>query len=325
METHPGRQVRKGLGLEFLIGESPGFLDILARLPLFARSEATILLMGETGTGKELFARAIHYSSARHTGGFVPVNCGAVPEHLFENELFGHARGAYTGAITAEKGLIPVAHGGTLFLDEFDSFGAGAQVKLLRFLQDREYRPLGSAKLLHADVRVIAASNANLDERLASGALRKDLFHRLNVLSLAIPPLRERGDDAERIADSFLEKYASQYGRGRLAYGPAAKRKIAAYHWPGNIRELDSIVHRAVVLSTSSIVTAEDLDIPSCSSPEELRLSSFRAAKSRCVNDFECRYLRDVMDRHNGNVSRAAEASGKERRSFQRLLRKHGF
>jgi DNA-binding NtrC family response regulator len=237
--------------LDMLVGESPAFLQAICRIPRVAASTASVLIGGETGVGKELFARAVHYSSERRSRPFIPINSSALPDQLFENELFGHAKGAYTDAGASEKGLLGEAEGGTIFLDEVDMLSASAQAKLLRFMQDREYRPLGSNKILIADARVIAASNADLRALVGERRFREDLFYRLNVLSLYVPPLRERMTDIALLTDHFLGKFERQYGRGPLRISSGALRKMLAYSWPGNVRELEGLLHRAVVFAVS--------------------------------------------------------------------------
>jgi DNA-binding NtrC family response regulator len=314
---------RKRKPLDTLIGASPCFLRAVETLSLIARSEATVVLSGETGTGKELFARAIHYMSPRMGHPFIPVNCGSVPDHLLENELFGHVRGAYTDAGTAAPGLLKAAEGGTLFLDEVDALTPPAQVKLLRFLQDREYRPLGSAKSVTASIRIVAATNANLLECVRARTFREDLYHRLNVLSLCVPPLRERLDDVPRLAEHFLAAFALQERRGPLRLTARAMQKLMGYDWPGNVRQLEGVVQRAVILAAGPDIDAGDLSIPVdvvASSEGPLRL---REAKARAIEQFERSYLIALLAVHRGNLSRAARQAGKERRSFQRLLQKH--
>jgi DNA-binding NtrC family response regulator len=308
------------LRLDMLVGESPAFLDTIGRIPRIAACAATVLLGGETGVGKELFARAIHYNGNRECRPFVPVNCSALPDHLFENELFGHAKGAYTDASTRESGLLGEADGGTLFLDEVDMLSPSAQAKLLRFLQDREYRPLGSSRPLVADARVIAASNADLRELVAQRQFRQDLFHRLNVLSLEVPPLRSRMSDTPLLAEHFLARFAAQYGRPPVRLSCGALRKLLAYAWPGNVRELEGILHRAVVFSTSDTLEARDIELPVAASAAAATVD-----KDRAMEEFERSYLVNLLSDHGGNVSRSARVSGKDRRTFQRLLRKHGI
>jgi DNA-binding NtrC family response regulator len=310
----PGKQPAAGLKLDMLIGESAAFLQAVRWIPRVASSTATVLIGGETGVGKELFARAIHYNGERKSRPFIPINCSALPDHLFENELFGHARGAYTDAGSAEKGLLAEADGGTVFLDEVDMLAPTSQAKLLRFLQDREYRPLGSSKTLLADARVIAASNADLRELVAERRFREDLFHRLNVLSLRVPALRERTSDIPLLANHFLARYAGQYKRGTLRFSAGALRKMLSYGWPGNVRELEGLLHRAVVFGSGDTIDAEDIELP---------LTIAAAGAGAGPKEFERAYLVGVLAEHQGNVSRAARAVGKDRRTLQRMMRRY--
>jgi DNA-binding NtrC family response regulator len=287
----------------------------------------TVLLTGETGTGKELFARAIHYSSPRKGHPFIPVNCGGLPDHLLENELFGHARGAYTDAHSSHGGLLAVAEGGTLFLDEIDALSLSAQIKLLRFLQDREYRPLGSSTTLTADIRIIAASNTNLRELVHAHRFREDLFHRLNILHLAIPPLRERLDDIPLFSGHFLLKISKQEGLEAKTLTQTALRKLQNYSWPGNVRELEGVIQRAVVMSTGSVIDAEDLelttDVHSSSVPAVPMVRSLRETKNQIIVKFERAEIVSLLRAHQGNLSRAAREAGTNRRTLQRLMRKY--
>jgi transcriptional regulator with GAF, ATPase, and Fis domain len=314
-----------------VVGQSSQLREAAKQVPLIASSDAPCLLLGETGTGKELFARAVHYLSSRRQNPFVPVNCGAIADHLFENELFGHAKGAYTDARSQESGLLAFAEGGTLFLDEVDALSPLAQVKLLRVLQESEYRPLGSARSLRTNVRILAASNSDLWQAAQNRHFREDLYHRLNVLRLVIPPLRERENDIPLLAMHFVREFSSRYGRGPVRIVPAAMARLTACRWSGNVRELQSVLHRAMLLHAGPALEAEHLDLPDTRPPAGNESPSaagsedqtLKAAKARAVNQFEQSYLAEVLRRCEGNVSRAAKAAGKERRSFQRLLRKH--
>ena len=317
--------IKENLRLESLVGESENFLRAVEKISPLALSRATVLISGETGTGKELFARAIHYQGPRRGKPFIPVNCGALPDHLFENELFGHVKGAFTDASSAEKGLIAEAGGGTLFLDEVDALSHAGQVKLLRFLQDGEYRPVGSARTVITDVRVIAATNTDLMKRVESKLFRDDLYYRLNFLSLTIPALRERIEDVVPLAAHFLDRYAKQDGQEPRVLSSRALEKLMAYWWPGNIRELESVITRSLTFSGAPTLEADDLELPSASDELIPRMRSLRDAKSRTVQAFERGYLASLLATYQGNVTHAAKAAGKERRTFQRLLRKHNL
>jgi len=317
--------IKEQFHLEPLVGESECFMREIRKVPCIASSEATVLISGETGTGKELFARAIHYRSRRQGKPFIPVNCGALPDHLFENELFGHLKGAYTDASSAQKGLIAEAESGTLFLDEIDALSPCAQIKLLRFLQDREYRPLGASKSVVADVRVVAATNAELRTLVEARRFREDLFYRLNVFHLAIPPLRERTGDILLLAAHFLAWYGTQTKRGGMKLSSEAAKKLTTYDWPGNVRELEGIIQQAVVLSASPTLLPEDLLIPISGLRKRGGTVFLREAKAQAVSQFERTYLTNLLTEYHGNISRAAKVAGKERRSFQRLLQKHGL
>ena len=248
--------------LTSLAGSAESFELALRKIPLLARSDATVLITGETGSGKELVARALHYAGPRASGPFVPCNCGALPDHLIENELFGHVPGAYTDARAEQKGLLSIADGGTLFLDEINSLSLHGQAKLLRFLQDREYRPLGSQQTRRANVRILAATNVDLGELLRTQRFRGDLFHRLNVLQLNVPALRERAEDIPILAYLFLRRHCTNLERPVARFSPEALGALSRYEWPGNVRELESVVQRAVVLASSSVLSAADLGLP---------------------------------------------------------------
>lgn len=312
---------KEELGMRQLVGESEVFLSEMEKLPLVAKCDASVLISGETGTGKELCARAIHYLSRRAGGSFLPVNCGAIPVELIENELFGHVSGAFTGAKTSRRGQIDEANGGTLFLDEIDCLPLMAQVKLLRFLQEKEYRPLGATKTLKADVRVIAATNVNCEAAVREGKIRQDLYYRLNVIQLRLPLLRDRREDIPLLAHHFLDKYATEFNKQVSGFSPDAIRKLILYEWPGNVRELEHVIMRAMVLSTKPILCAADISI---SESETLPPSeSFQEAKNRMVEQFEKTYIKGLLLSNHCNISRSAKAAQKNRRAFWELIRKH--
>ena len=325
-----GRQEKKSrqalmekLGLRQLIGTSQAFVSETNKIPVVAKSDISVLISGETGTGKEMVGRAIHYLSPRAGQRFVPVNCGAIPVELLENELFGHERGAYTGASSPRDGLIQEAEKGTLFLDEIDSLPLLAQVKLLRFLQEKEYRPLGSTKALKGDVRIIAASNANLEKAVASGTLRRDLYYRLNVVPINLPPLRERSADILLLAHHFLANHAARLNSPAREFSTEAKRKLMLYSWPGNVRELEHVIERLVVLSAQKTVQESHIVFPG--EDDRLGKLSFQEMKARVISQFETNYIQSLLIAYKGNISKAAQAAQKERRTFWQLVRKHNI
>jgi two-component system response regulator GlrR len=304
------------------VGSSAAFMRQVAKLPTFAGCNAGVLILGETGTGKEVCAQAIHYLSARASKPWVAVNCGAIPTELIENELFGHVKGAYTTAHVARTGLVREAEGGTLFLDDIDCLPLAAQTKLLRFLQEGEYRPVGSNGVQRADVRVISASNHKLSDLVARGAFRQDLYFRLNVLTLELPPLRERRDDIAALALHFLRRFAAQFQRPVTGLAPRALQKLLLHDWPGNVRELKHVIERAVLLAAGPTLAAEDIDLgghPDASADAD----SFRVAKARVIEHFERSFIEHLLAAHGGNVTHAAQAARKNRRAFFELMRKY--
>jgi len=313
--------LKEKLGLKQIIGESAVLLHEIQKIPQMARCDGTVLISGETGTGKEVFARSVHYLSPRAGQPFIAVNCGAIPLELVENELFGHEPGAFTSAATAQTGVVQEADGGTLFLDEIDTLPALAQVKLLRFLQEKEYRPLGARRPRRADVRVIAASNIILEEALRRGHFRQDLYYRLNVLPMTLPPLRERQEDIPLLARHFVQKYAAEFRREAPEIAPGAMQKLFVHPWPGNVRELENVVQRAVLIGESATIQARDIAFAECET--EPFGASFRALKARAVAQFERTYLQAVLLEHDGNINAASRAAQKNRRAFWELLRKH--
>ena len=307
------------LGLRGLLGNSPRFREALAKIPLLGRSGAPVLITGETGTGKELSARALHFASRRRDGPFLAVDCAAIPDHLFENEMFGHARGAHTDASTAQKGVIGLADHGTLFLDEVDSLSLPAQGKLLRFLEDRKYRPLGAERFFDADIRILAATNSRLDELVTARQFRRDLYYRLNVLSLELPPLRERREDIPILAHHFIAEAARESGVDAPQLSEATLRCLMAHDWPGNVRELQNLMRRTVVLSDTAELT---IRMPVA---RAAAASTFNQAREQAVEAFERDFIERLLVRHGGNITHAAREAAKERRAFGRLVKKHGL
>ena len=311
--------------MQEIVGTSAAFLSTVEKIPRIAGCDAPVLLIGDTGTGKEMCARAIHYLSPRANKPFIPVNCGSIPVELFENEMFGHEPGAYTDARKACRGLIAEAEGGTLFLDEVDSLPLPAQVKLLRFLQDRQYRPLGATNYRHANTRLIAASNQNLQARVRERAFREDFYYRLKVVSLSLPALCQRPEDVLLLANHFLKTAASEYHSHARRFSASANEKLLAYAWPGNVRELENVVRQAVVLVEGTVIYERDLPIncdssaPVVTRPKE----SFKAAKARTIEAFERKFLQDLLSSCGGNISKAAREAKKDRRAFFELLKKY--
>lgn len=313
------------LGLAQLVGRHPDFQKAVAQVRLFAATEAAVLITGETGTGKELFAHAIHSLGRSRQGPFIPVDCCALPDHLAENELFGHRRGAFTDAHSDQQGLAGMAEGGTLFLDEVDSLSLLNQAKLLRFLQERSYRALGADRFSHANVRVIAATNRCLEEAVRQKEFRSDLYFRLSVLRLHLPCLRERHGDVPVLAKYFVENESA--GK-RKVLSPTALRMLECHSWPGNVRELFNAIQRAVVCSPERQILPEHiaLDGENLDPSETIRADgNLSAAKRQMIEQFERRYVRALLLKHHGNVTRAAREAGKERRAFGRLVKKYSL
>jgi DNA-binding NtrC family response regulator len=311
-----------------LVGESVEFLRVLNLLPRLSRSDATVLIRGETGTGKELVARAIHYLSRRRTGPFIAINCGAIPDLLVESELFGHVRGAFTDAKEFRQGVVAQSDGGTLLLDEVDTLSVRSQVTLLRFLQDRQYKPVGATQVLSADVRVVGATNADLEGMVGKGLYRQDLLYRLNVLAIQLPALRERTGDAQMLAEVFVRRLSRQYGVPIKAFDSEAIEFLSKHDWPGNVRELENVVHRAFLLSDGPFLTFADA-ISKASAREtptrSLTKQRFQDAKAHAITEFERTYLSELLLRARGNISLAARISGKERSRLGKLIRKYGL
>ena len=316
-------RLTREMGMAQLVGRDPAFVAILEAIPLLASSVAPVLLCGETGTGKELCARAIHHLSKREGFPFIPVECGALPDHLAENEIFGHVRGAFTDAHADQKGLAGMAEGGVLFLDEIDALSLAAQAKLLRFLEDGAYRALGADRFTRSNVRVIAATNRDLESCIREKQFRSDLYFRLNVLQLRLPPLRDRREDIGLLARHFLESCCAAANVRRKSFSPATFRILEAYSWPGNVRELHNCVQRAVVFCPGAQILPNHISLPTPSQSSSDSVSSFRHARKRAIESFEQHYVREMLRKHRGNVTRAAFEAGKDRRAFGRLVKKY--
>ena len=320
-------EVKKSLlrkqGLKKLVGNSQSFRELVNKIPLTAESDVEVIIQGETGTGKELVARALHYLSPRRNQPFISVNCAALPLSLFENELFGHTKEAFTDARTSRPGLIHDAEGGSIFLDEIDTLEPASQAKMLRFLQEKEYRPLGSSKIIKANVRIITASNADLKNSLETGRFRSDLFYRLNIVSLILPPLRERREDIPVLARHFLKKYESRFGA--RTFSPAALEALSDYSWPGNIRELENMVQYLMIFASDKIIGAKSLPFSAEHCETTRSHLPFQEAKKRANESFEKKYITNLLSINDFNITHAARAAGKDRRAFGRLVKKYNL
>lgn len=317
-----------------LCGHCDKFVQVLELIKQLSKHQATVLIQGETGTGKENAARAIHYLGARANCPFVPINCATIADDLLESELFGHEKGAFTDAHQTKEGLVVVANGGSLFLDEIDSLSPKAQASLLRFLQTQEYRPVGAKKILRANVRVIAATNADLKHLVQHKKFREDLFFRLNVLNLTMPPLRERKADMAIIAESLLQRFSRDYELPTRLLSQQSLQYLQQQDWPGNVREFENTLLRSYLLSTGHYIEIDDGVVPAFhttdAEPETATANqyapmSFQDAKARAIVDFEQHYLREVMQITHGNVTLAAKIAGKERRALGKLLQKYAI
>jgi two-component system, NtrC family, response regulator GlrR len=316
-----------------LLGCSAVHQQLLDKLAKVARTDVEVLISGPTGVGKELCAHYVHDNSRRHAAAFVPVNCGMLADGLLENEMFGHIGGAFTGARPKSDGLVQAAEGGTLFMDEVDSLSIPCQIKLLRFLQEKEYRRLGETHLRKADVRIIAATNIDLHQAVLEGKFRQDLYFRLRVVPIEVLPLCQRSDDLMLLLEYFVEQYAVVYGLPKICFSDATVGKLRHYAWPGNVRELENCVCYLTCLELGRSVEPEDLPLLDRNadtsalpvSPASTAHQSFTKAKRDLVSSFERRYLTDVLSRSHGNISEAARLSGKARRVFFELMRKHNI
>ena len=357
MQRTPQRcvDIDQNIYLKFgMIGRSPAFLKSARQMLNVARSDARVMISGETGTGKEVSARAIHYFGRRSKFPFIPVNCGAFSDELLLSELFGHKKGAFTGASEGRVGLLELAQGGSLFLDEVDALSERAQVALLRFLQDGEIRPLGSNELIKVDVRIISATNKNIYELVSAGKFRDDLVFRLDVLSVSLPPLRKRGNDIHQIIQYYLSKFSNEFQCPAKYLGPRVTKAVEGYNWPGNFRQLESAIMRIFLSTEESILNSpeflfssneyinsgglegaeisEILEISeiaagsdsSDSSDSSGQILSFSREKSKLISRFEHEYIQRVLKLSKGNISKAALIANKERRAFTRLMEKHG-
>jgi DNA-binding NtrC family response regulator len=313
--THPPwhRSQKSPYGL---IGESEAMQKVFSAITKAATTSATTLITGESGTGKELVARAIHYNSPRNSAPFVPVNCGAIPGELLESELFGHIKGAFTGATETRAGFFQTADGGTIFLDEISETSLSMQVKLLRVLQDKEVNMVGSPRPRKVDVRILASTNKDLPNLVDKGLFREDLFFRLNVITIDIPSLRERGKDIILLTQYFATKFAEELGKPKLTFSENALSVLKNYHWPGNVRELENVVQRLVVMTEGDLIEVPDL-------PSLMRFSALqKTGLNRTLFEVETEYIRNVLTSVGGNKTRAAEILGIDRKTLREKLGK---
>jgi transcriptional regulator with PAS, ATPase and Fis domain len=307
-----------------IIGRTPQILATLLRVSQVADAEATVLILGESGTGKELIARAIHANSRRRDRSFVAVNCGALPEPLLDAELFGHVRGAFTGAVADSAGWFERAAGGTIFLDEIGEMSPALQTKLLRVLEAGEYARVGSTTVRRSDARVVAATHRDLQGMVREGTLREDLFYRLNVVEIAVPPLRERCGDILLLAHAFLDRFNGKHGKSR-GLSAAAEQLLLAYHYPGNVRELQNAIQRAVLLASGPLIEPADLPPAFRNGHHGRSLQGFRAAKRRLIEEFEHDYLTRCLRDAGGNISQAARTAGIDYKNFYDKMDQYGI
>jgi len=320
--------------MENIVGASPRMQAVYRLIAKCAPTNSTVLLTGESGTGKELVARAIHYNSLRKDKPFVPVDCNSLSENLLESELFGHVKGAFTGAVAAKRGMFEVARGGTLFLDEIGNLSLSTQAKLLRVIQEREFRAVGDTRTQEADIRMIAATNKDLKTMVADGSFREDLFYRIDIFPIRVPPLRERQDDIPGLAYHFLNIFSKELEKKITGFSEGAMKALMSHPWPGNVRELENAVHRAVILANEDVIRQAhfgnvigevprlDLEVPRTG--DELKRIK-KAAREKSVEDIEKLFVLEALKRNAWNVTRSAEETGMQRTNFQALMKKHNI
>jgi len=318
--------------MENIIGPSPAMQAVYRLIAKSAPTNSTILLTGESGTGKELIARAVHYNSLRKDRPFVPVDCNSLSENLLESELFGHVRGSFTGAVANKRGMFEVAYGGTLFLDEIGNLSLSTQAKLLRVIQEREFRAVGDTRTQTTDVRLIAATNKDLKAMVAGGTFREDLYYRINIFPIQVPPLRERREDIPALAHHFLNVLSKEVGKKFTGFSEGAMTLLMQHDWRGNVRELENAVHRAVILATGDVIRRAHLagiteagprmDLDVAKTGEELKRLK-KAARERSVEDIEKLFVLEALKRNAWNVTRSAEETGMQRANFQALMKKY--
>jgi len=312
---------------DIIIGAGTWIKELYDRIAMVAATDVTVAIFGESGTGKELVARTIHNASPRHDAPFVVVNCAAIPEALLEDELFGHVRGAFTDATRDREGLVAAAHPGTLFLDEIGELPLALQSKLLRVLQSQEFRRIGDDQDRRVDVRILTATNRDLDQLVARGSFRQDLYYRINVFPMRLPPLRERPDDIALLVHHFIAKYRGRLGKPIDGISHEALRRFASYDFPGNVRELENKVHQAMVVAAGPTITEADVALPAgraaTAGPDISR--PFRELKREAIDGFERAYLTELLRAHHGNLAKAARAASMDRKNLWALVVRHGL
>ena len=329
------QELQEKYGFHNIVGKSKKMQEIYRIIAKVAPTDSTVLIYGQSGTGKELIARAIHFNSLRREKQFVPVDCAVLSENLLESELFGHIRGSFTGAVTTKPGLFEIADGGTVFLDEVGNISLSIQAKLLRVLQEREFTPVGGTKAKKVDIRLIAATNKELEKMIKEETFREDLYYRLNIVPLYLPALKERQEDIPLLAVHFLKKYAEEMGKTIKGFTPEAMEKLMRYSWPGNVRELENVIERTVVMIDDEMVRMEHLSLPGQkekdtlenhipTTSEELKEIK-KQMREKAIEEIEKAFVLNALERHQWNVTRAAEEVGMLRPNFQALMRKYNL
>jgi two-component system response regulator HydG len=321
---HLQNELKEKYRFENIVGNSKEMFEVLALVSKVSKTDSTIMISGESGTGKELIAKAAHLNSRRKHRSFITINCGAIPENLQESELFGHVRGAFTGAIRDKRGLFQDADGGTLFLDEVGETALSTQVKLLRFLQDGEIRRVGDNESLHVDVRLIAATNKELVKLIEEGKFREDLFYRLNVIPIHIPPIRKRKDDIPLLASHFLKKYADKEKKNVVSVSPEAMKMLTGYHWPGNVRELENVIERAVILTGKNTIMPEDFPVSVRDSHKRTQETQMETEETT-LEEIEKRHILKTLEKANWNQKQASEILGISTTTLWRKLKSYGI
>ena len=326
-------ELQEKYGFHNIVGKSKKMQEVYRTIVKVAPTDRTVMIYGQTGTGKELVARAIHYNSPRKDKPFVPVDCAVLAENLLESELFGHVRGSFTGAVTTKPGLFEVAEGGTVFLDEIGNISLSIQAKLLRVLQEREFTPVGGTTPKKVDIRIIAATNRDLEKMIKEETFRDDLYYRLNIVPITLPGLKERQEDIPMLAMHFLNKYAEEMGKSIKGFTPAAMEKLVRYAWPGNVRELENIIERTIVMIEGEMVQPEHLPLPLEKADAEVQVPETseelkeikKQLREKAVEDVEKAFILRALERNHWNVTRAAEEVGMLRPNFQAMMRKYGL